>query len=255
MNLARSNIFGGVTILDSVVKSYEYAPHWHDEYVFAVYRGGAKQFRCARYFGTAASHDLLVIAPGTLHSARTFDDTGWDYRSLYFTLDQLSKATGLGENELDARFRDFTHVEGRSKLALALFCALDGGDKTELALSEWLLSIPANSDPISIRIPKRLADVHDRIMDDPVSPIQLGDLAKLAEITPEHLSRTFRKAYGVSPFQLVIAARIQLARSHIQQGTALAGAAHLAGFSDQSHMTRWFKRTYGVSPGHLFRDQ
>jgi len=46
---------------------------------------------------------------------------------------------------------------------------------------------------------------------------------------------------------------VRLARRHLRQGHALAEAAQLAGFADQSHLTRAFLRQFGITPGR-YRD-
>ena len=40
-----------------------------------------------------------------------------------------------------------------------------------------------------------------------------------------------------------------MARRHLRSGYALADAALMAGFADQSHMTRAFQRQFGITPG------
>ena len=254
MDLTHSKIFGGITVLNSVVNNYQYAPHWHNRYVLAIYRDGAKQFKCAQYTGIAVAGDLLIIAPGTLHSATTLDNNGWDYCALNFTTDQLSKAMGFSERELDERFQDFSHIKNNKASNRKVFDALDAGKDTELALSDWLLSIASQSSTVKhqkIQAPSALKSVYQRIMDDPVSNITMAELSFLAGVSHEHLSRSFKQVFGVSPFQLIIAARIQIARKHINLGISFADAALIAGFSDQSHMNRWLKRAYGVSPRFL----
>ncbi len=45
--------------------------------------------------------------------------------------------------------------------------------------------------------------------------------------------------------------RLDLVRSEIRTGKALADIALDAGFADQSHMTRLFRATYGLSPAEF----
>ncbi len=60
--------------------------------------------------------------------------------------------------------------------------------------------------------------------------------------------RAFTRATGLTPHAYQMQRRLLLARRLIRQGMALADAAALGGFADQSHMTRLFVRAYGVSP-------
>ena len=61
--------------------------------------------------------------------------------------------------------------------------------------------------------------------------------------------RAFSRELGITPYSYVIQRRVRLARELLVTGEALATAAQLAGFADQSHMTRAFMRQFGVSPG------
>jgi len=258
MDLYSLNFLGGISVLDSIVDTYQYSPHWHEEYVIAIYRDGAKQYQCGRHYGIAKADDLLIIAPGTVHRANTFDGVGWNYRSLYLTSAQFSKATGFNEETLISKIHDFSQLSHQSGLVRQAFQVFDAGTGTNIAFCEWLIALLDNA-PEGLNgdsnTPQNLVRVYEKIMDDPTVPIAMEDLSAIAGVTPEHLSRSFKQSYGLSPFQLLIAARIQTARKLIAKGVSLATVAVSAGFSDQSHMTRWIKRAFGVSPGVFMRYQ
>jgi hypothetical protein len=132
MDLYCLNFLGGISVLDRIVDTYRYSPHWHEEFVIAIYQDGAKQFQCGRHRGIAKTDDLLIIAPGTVHSAMTFDGIGWNYRSLYLTSVQLSKATGLEEKTLITRIHDFSQLSCRAGLARQAFQIFDAGTGTDI---------------------------------------------------------------------------------------------------------------------------
>jgi AraC-like DNA-binding protein len=62
------------------------------------------------------------------------------------------------------------------------------------------------------------------------------------------LLRSFAHEVGLPPHAYRMQRRVELARTLIADGTALADAAISAGFSDQSHKTRAFVRLLGVTP-------
>ncbi len=258
MELKSLPLYGGISVLDSIVETYQYAPHWHEEYVIAVYRDGAKNYQCGRYRGVAQTSDLLIISPGTVHSAKTFDGLGWNYLSLYMDSAQFSLATGVEEEAIFSRISDFSQLSGRTGFIRKLFQVFDGGSAAELAFGEWLIEllqeIPDNPG-FGLEIPPYLVRAYERIMDDPSRPLTLDELSSLAGVSPEHLSRSFKDVYGISPFQLLIAGRIQRAKTLISTGSPLSDAAVAAGFSDQSHMTRWMKRAFGINPGVIRKYQ
>lgn len=44
MDLYWLDCFGGIRVLDSIVDTYRYSPHWHEEYVIAIYRDAQNNF-------------------------------------------------------------------------------------------------------------------------------------------------------------------------------------------------------------------
>lgn len=256
MQLSRIDAFGGADILDSRVRRFSFAPHWHDDYVFAAYYGGQKDLRCGPDQHVTQAGEVLIIAPGTVHSASVRGHQGWHYKAIYLDEGRLCRATGVPAAVLARQIRDHALIR-RNGMAGTLAQALDAGGTAELAISEWLLAaltgLPC-ADPARISPPAGLRLVHERIMDDPAAPIRMADLTGLAGVSPAHLSRAFRASFGLSPFQMITAARLDRARRAIAAGARLADAAADAGFADQSHMNRWFRRTYGATPG-WFQDR
>jgi AraC family transcriptional regulator len=85
--------------------------------------------------------------------------------------------------------------------------------------------------------------------------LSLGDLAEVAGCSAQHLSRVFRRTFGLTPHQYLIRARIDRAKSLLRDGRlSLAEIATACGFADQSHFTSRFTKTTGMSPGR-YRSQ
>jgi AraC family transcriptional regulator len=73
-------------------------------------------------------------------------------------------------------------------------------------------------------------------------------------MSPFHMTRVFKRAMGVAPYQYLLQVRVTQARSLISaggDGRSLAEIATAVGFADQSHLTRHFKRILGITPGQL----
>lgn len=77
----------------------------------------------------------------------------------------------------------------------------------------------------------------------------LGAWARARGLSPEHLSRGFRKAFGVSPQRFRLEARARAAWRDLRQDSApLAAVAFDRGFADQAHMSRAVVLVTGQSP-------
>ncbi len=79
--------------------------------------------------------------------------------------------------------------------------------------------------------------------------ITVGEVAAATGLHPVYLARGFRKAFGCSPSNYLLALRIAHASALLRKGRQeLAAVADAAGFSDQSHMTRAFQSAYRATP-------
>ena len=81
--------------------------------------------------------------------------------------------------------------------------------------------------------------------------ISIGDMARVAGLSPFHFARQFRRSTGVAPHAYVVRARVHEATRLILEGADAADAAARVGFSSQGHLTRHMRRLLGVTPGRL----
>jgi AraC family transcriptional regulator len=89
------------------------------------------------------------------------------------------------------------------------------------------------------------------IRDNLARDVRLADVARAAHVSPFHLTRQFKEAMGLSPYQYVLRERVNAAKAMLQAARSdltLAELALAVGFADQSHLTRHFKRAVGVTP-------
>jgi AraC family transcriptional regulator len=77
----------------------------------------------------------------------------------------------------------------------------------------------------------------------------LADLAKLAKLSPYHLTRAFKRSVGLSPHQYLIRCRIDRAK-HLLADTerSITEIALSLGFASSSHFSVTFKAIVGVPP-------
>ena len=82
--------------------------------------------------------------------------------------------------------------------------------------------------------------------------VTLEELARVANLSPFHLIRVFRKEVGLPPHAYQIRLRLNHAKALLAQAATIGEAALKAGFFDQSHFTNHFRKVFGYPPGvHL----
>jgi AraC family transcriptional regulator len=103
-------------------------------------------------------------------------------------------------------------------------------------------------------VPRAITKAVAFIQENYARDIALADIAGSAHMSPFHMTRVFKRAMGVAPYQYLLQVRVTQARSLISaggDGRSLAEIATAVGFADQSHLTRHFKRILGITPGQL----
>lgn len=84
--------------------------------------------------------------------------------------------------------------------------------------------------------------------------ISTGIIAQELHISPTHLSRLFRQHTGFSPYDYVIAERINKAKEYLlTTDKSITDIAYLTGFNSQANFIYCFKNHEGISPGRFRR--
>jgi AraC family transcriptional regulator len=79
--------------------------------------------------------------------------------------------------------------------------------------------------------------------------IGLHELAGLVHLSPYHFGRLFKQTVGRSPYQFILALKIECAMKMIKQNNGpISEIAYQLNFSDQSHFSNAFRRATGISP-------
>jgi AraC-like DNA-binding protein len=236
-------------------------PHWHEEYQLCLIEQGAGELICgAARLGTPP-WSLFVVHPGEVHSNRPTVDEGCTFRTMDVHPDLLRRAACdvSGRERGLPSFPSPVFLEATLLRRFLLAHALLERPAARLERDAALVSLLAllverhAEEPIppSLAEPDRRAParVRDYLESHCAEEVRLADLARLAGLSPSHLNRVFRRAYGLAPHAYQIQARISRARGLLRAGLSPAQVAARTGFADQSHFHRRFKTVVGVTPG------
>lgn len=83
-----------------------------------------------------------------------------------------------------------------------------------------------------------------------MNEITLSDMAKYHSVSPEHLSRTFKKETGFGFAEFLTLVRLQKAEYMLKNepGKTVCEVAYACGFNDSNYFSDKFKRAYGQAP-------
>jgi len=91
------------------------------------------------------------------------------------------------------------------------------------------------------------------IQENFTSAITLSEIAKLISVSPEHLSREFKKETGFGFNEYLNMLRLQKAEALLktEHGLSVSEIAYFCGFNDSNYFSDKFKREYGYPPSAL----
>ncbi|SIT32996.1 AraC family transcriptional regulator [Achromobacter sp. MFA1 R4] len=265
---------GDVLIAD--LRAYRYAPHFHDAWAIGAVEQGCCEFTVQGAPYTARAGELVVIAPGQVHTGGTaagslvyrmaYLDPAWfqDHeqaldahgvrRAGPVIADASLCATWLNALTAD----EIPAAQRRARMSAAVFGLLaahgrtpDGGNESGRV---------ASGDPAGVADMADLTDLTDvcallreRMAADPACAPDLEALAQAQDRHRTTLVKQFARRYGLPPQAWLRNWRVARARALLRGGLPLADAAQAVGFADQAHLTRVFKQVYGSPPGVLLK--
>ena len=95
----------------------------------------------------------------------------------------------------------------------------------------------------------RLRRARDRIDREYTEPLDVATLARTALMSPGHFSRSFRAAYGETPYGYLLTRRVERAKALLRRGDLSVTEVCLAvGASSLGSFSAAFTRLVGVAP-------
>ena len=192
-----------------------------------------------------------VLPPGHSYSARHVD--GQAGRFIAYVIERAPVASsashlkGFYQDEALARLVaqvDGAHGHCGEAAAMLNSAALDDLTSTlKRALVRSSLNVPALSARVGAFVSERMAE-----------PLRVDQIARAFGCSAGHLSRRLRIETGHSPWQSVVATRIERAKLLLQYTNwPMAQIASVTGFFDQSHFSTSFRRSTSLTPNQYRR--
>ncbi len=93
-----------------------------------------------------------------------------------------------------------------------------------------------------------LKELQDTILEKPENIYLIEEMAKDSRVSPYHMIRKFKEAFGLTPHQFQIQCKVRKAQKLLESNESIPEVALEAGFCDQSHLDRCFQKIVGMTP-------
>ena len=96
---------------------------------------------------------------------------------------------------------------------------------------------------------RRVAIAHDFVLSNWEKPISLEEIAKVAFLSPNHLLRSFKSIYGISPGRFQQSTRLRSAIRFLERDDlTITQIGQKCGFESLPSFIRLFRSRFGLSP-------
>ncbi len=94
------------------------------------------------------------------------------------------------------------------------------------------------------RLNRARAYMDERFLQNP----EMAEVARFGALSEFHFFRSFKQAFGITPYRYLLNRRLEHARSLLLQYKPVKEIARTCGFADIFTFSKAFKKAYGVSP-------
>lgn len=103
---------------------------------------------------------------------------------------------------------------------------------------------------------RRIRRARDILLEDIANPPAVKKLARRVGINQTKLKQGFHQLFATTPYQCLLAKRMQTARRWLASGNVnVTETAHAVGYANRAHFARAFRRHYGFPPSKLIAQQ
>jgi len=228
----------------------------HDKLTLVALENGSLNLNLKDKQFILQKNQLAIINPFEIHSAIKIDKNSSNLYSLYFNISWIVKLQqDIFNTEDYIPFKKPIIYDKKIYIKFINLCQsifLDGFciEKEEKIINFLSIIMMENSiKPISFSKPDNLAfDIKNYIDSNIDMNLTLEILSKEFLITPFHIIRIFKQEFGLTPYQYILNAKINLSKKLLSQNNSIADVALECGFNDQSHLYKYFKQVFSITP-------
>jgi AraC-like DNA-binding protein len=237
-----------------------YAKHCHETFSIGLIAKGRCNYINGRKVTEVSVGTVVLMNPGDVHACNPVHGEPWSYKMLYIDVPWLGKTQGAVCINRTHSFAPFPTIattqpalyDGLSRLFDTLTNPTIAHLEKQTAsvsfveLLQRRIGARRSIDPAGL---PRLACAADFIRQNCTRSLSLDEICVEASLSPSHLIRAFKEAYGLTPHAYQLNCRIEYGRSLLRKGRSIADVAFAIGFADQAHFQRVFKRFVAATPG------
>jgi len=254
---------GGVELLRAWFGGCPFTKHRHDSYAIGITDLGIQIFDYRGATRTSLPGQVVVLHPDETHDGRAGSEAGFGYRIVYLAPSRVADAARslcgaavalpymrepVSSNPVLAKAIADAFLSFPTALEPLAVDELIEGLARGLLLADSSVRNRRRRAACDILAVERVRQFLEAAKTRVVSSVELEEVSGHCRFS---LTRQFRRRYGTSPYRYLLMRRLDLVRSEIAAGKALAPIALDAGFADQAHMTRMFRAAYGLSPSQF----
>ena len=232
-------------------------PHSHSYTELFYIVGGEGQFQINDRVFPVKAHQLVVVNPNILHTEVSFEAHPLEY--IVIGIEGLELT--IPETE-EGRYCIYTFPEGNNVLACMQAILREMHDREpeyqtvcqaymEIIMVQLMRNASVSVTPIHSRFPanRQCASVRDYIDQHYKENITLDQLSEKVSINKYYMAHSFKREYGISPINYMIACRIREGKRLLAEtDLSLSQIAAVLGFSSSSYFSQSFRNSEGISP-------
>ncbi|MBR2421733.1 MAG: helix-turn-helix transcriptional regulator [Oscillospiraceae bacterium] len=232
-------------------------PHAHDYTELFYIIGGDGQFQINDSLFPVQAHQLVVVNPNTIHTEVSYEAHPLEYIVLGIEGLELT----IPDSD-EARYCIYSFHEHNDVLVCMQHVLQEMQERKpeyqalclaylEIIMVQLIRNASVSVTPTHSRFPanRQCASVRQYIDQHYKETITLDILAEKVSINKYYMAHVFKREYGVSPINYLIACRIREGKRLLAEtDLSLSQISAVLGFSSSSYFSQSFRNAEGISP-------
>lgn len=204
---------------------------------------------------TAEAGSFIVFSPGTpQHWICRGHELRHDWLHAEGEVGALLDKYGIAANRLYSGIRGHGISEAFKEIGEEFTVSERHSSRLlELKLEELIIRIARAAEVSELSLSRELsqavAAARSAMLSDITEPPAIEEMARRAAVSTAYFYRIYRRLFGTSPKSELTAARIQVAKVELLNGSSVSSVAAAVGYSSEYQFIRQFKQLTGVTPG------